>query len=102
MAFGPPAAIRFYPFRSMRQRRWQRQIDDWERLPRSPAPTNRNNLLAAVEINALDSDRDAEYLGLEGHGQILFNHCEPASNLLGVTVGIEGRLLDHLCEHRLG
>src|SRR5437016_6142328 len=102
MALGTPATIRLNPFRSIRQRRRQRQIDDWKRLPSAPAPANCDDLLAAIEINALDNDRDAEYRRIEGHCQVLFDHCEPACGLLGVTVGVDGRLLDHLREPRLG
>ena len=39
-----PMAIRGNPFRACRSRRWQRQVQDWDLLPRFASAANANNL----------------------------------------------------------
>ena len=102
MASSTPAVIRLNPLRAIGRGRGQWQIEDRQRLPRASAPANRDYLLIAVEINALDCDQDAEDHCIERHRQVLFDYREPTRDLLKLAVSVDGGLLDHLSEPRRG
>src|SRR3954447_21067560 len=77
-----PLAIRFDPLGALGWWTWHRKIEDRERLPVASACADRDDLLARVQVDALDRDRHSEHGRLEGHGKVLVNHRKPARGLL--------------------
>src|SRR6266508_776604 len=100
-SFCTPPTVCLDPLRAVRRRRGQRKIEDGEQLAAAPTRADGDNLLASVQVDAFDGDRDSKHCGLERHHQVLVDHREPAYDLLRLVVGVDRRLLDHLCEPRL-
>src|ERR1022692_3101320 len=57
--------------------------------------------VVVAEVDLCDGDGAAEYLRLEGKGEELLHHREPAGGLLRFAVGVDRGLLDHFCESGL-
>src|SRR5882762_10030446 len=90
-----PVSIRLDPFGAGGWRRWQWQLEDVDRLTRSPALADRHDARIAALLDRLDSHRLAEHRRLERDGDVILEHACPSGNLLGFTVGIDRRLLGH-------
>ena len=60
------------------------------------APADGHDGVVITQSDLLDENGDPENCGLEGLPQMLVDDAVPPGGLLGFTVGIDGRRLDHL------
>jgi len=89
-------AVRFDPLGARWRGRRERQIEDRHPLSARPAPADRHDFVSGGEIDAFDGHWHTEDLGLEGKREIVFQHREEARALLGLSIGVDDRLLDEL------
>src|SRR5262245_44997763 len=93
--------ICFNPFPTYWRWRWQRKIKNRDRLPLSPAATDRDDLIAVVYIHSLNACRRSENLRHEWASQIHLNHRQQSDSLLGLAVGVDDRLFNECVEPAL-
>jgi hypothetical protein len=89
------------PFRPDGRRIGKRQVEIQAALARLAARAGRHDLLFIGESDSLDRDLDAEDLGQKVHREVVLEHRARSGHLLGLSVGVHDRLLDHLVELRV-
>jgi len=69
-SFAAPLAVGLDPLRTVRRWGGEREIENRERLLRATAPADRNDLLATVQLDALDRNGDSEDHRFEGTARL--------------------------------
>jgi len=57
-------------------------------------PADRHDFVSVGEIDTFDGHWQTQDLSLKGKGEIVFQHREESCPLLGLSVGVNDRLLD--------
>jgi hypothetical protein len=76
-----PAAVGLDPFPTVGCGRWERQLEDRDRLPVPVTRADRNDLIAGRDVDARDRDLCAEHCRLEREREMLLDHREQAGGL---------------------
>lgn len=89
-----PGSIRCNPLRARWPRRWQREVNDRDRLAIPPPGADGNDAVVIPEVDTVDGDAGPEDAGLERKLEVLLQHVEPAVRLyqderVGVTTAAE-------------
>lgn len=91
-----PVAVRFDPLGARWRGRRERQVEDRNLLPASPASADRHDFVGVGEIDAFDGDTHAQNFRLEWQRQVLLQHRQEARSLLRLPIGVNDRLLNEL------
>ena len=83
-----PSPIGIDPFCPFRFRLGQRQVDDGDPLPFATPPTDSHDFSGIVQIDSVHGDLYPQQCRCERNRQVFFQHCEDASDLLGLVVAV--------------